>query len=68
MPRLAKIDYAELPHKIEIYGNEQDDFVTKPLTLKIGDPAAALEKSEKKLKGQIRIGGRTISTLKGILP
>lgn len=63
--RLAKIGYDAHPHTVEITGAEKDDFVTKPLTLKIGEPECVLSQAENTLNGNMRIGGQDHFYLEG---
>ncbi|MBN9333158.1 xanthine dehydrogenase molybdopterin binding subunit, partial [Devosia sp.] len=58
--KLAKIEYAELP-----FFTEMEDaiaagskVVTEPLKLERGDVAAGMAASQRRVKGQVRIGGQ----------
>ncbi|WP_315919010.1 xanthine dehydrogenase molybdopterin binding subunit [Mesorhizobium sp. SP-1A] len=65
--RLAKIEYEELPAVVDIWDldAEKDRQVTTPLVLKRGDPAAALEKAPRRIKGRMRLGGQDHFYLEG---
>lgn len=63
--QLAQISYEPAPHVTEVNGQEADDFVTKPLTLKIGDSEKAIQNAKKLIEGAIRIGGQDHFYLEG---
>ena len=65
--RLAKVEYAPLPAVIDV--GELDPasgrLVTKPLTLKRGDAAAALAAAPHRVRGRMRVGGQDHFYLEG---
>ena len=65
--RKAKFTYHDLPHATDIIEARALGYklVTEPLTLKRGDADAALEKSPRRLKGEMRIGGQEHFYLEG---
>lgn len=58
--RLAKIEYAELPHWLDVDGawNNGGAVVTPGMKLERGEPDAELDKAAHRLKGRMRIGGQ----------
>ncbi|MEQ1899719.1 MAG: xanthine dehydrogenase molybdopterin binding subunit [Devosia sp.] len=58
--KLAKIEYAELPHVTDVAAALADGgkLVTEPLKLERGDVEAGLKSSERRLTGRVTIGGQ----------
>lgn len=58
--RLAKIDYADLPHWLDVDGALENGapLVTSGLKLERGEPEAELDKAAHRLAGRMRIGGQ----------
>lgn len=56
-----------LPHKVDVVDAEAANypFVTKPLTLKLGDAGKALKKAPNKIAGEMRVGGQDHFYLEG---
>ncbi len=65
--RLARIEYRELPHVIDIEEAEAAGYplVTAPMTLRRGDASAALAKAPRRIHGTMRIGGQDHFYLEG---
>ncbi|WP_242219193.1 xanthine dehydrogenase molybdopterin binding subunit [Shinella zoogloeoides] len=65
--RLAKIEYEELPADIDIWDLDVNTHrqVVTPLTLKRGDPEAALKNAPRRVKGRMRLGGQDHFYLEG---
>lgn len=65
--RLAKIEYQELPAVLNIWNldPEEDKQVTTPLTLKRGDPTAAIAAAPRRIKNRMRLGGQDHFYLEG---
>ncbi len=65
--RLAKIEYDELPADIDIWDFDVSTHrqVVTPLTLKRGDAAAELERTPRRVKGRMRLGGQDHFYLEG---
>jgi xanthine dehydrogenase large subunit len=66
--RLARVEYEALPHAIDVADVPAGDpahFVTEPLKLQRGDPAAALAAAPHRLTGEMRIGGQDHFYLEG---
>ncbi len=65
--RLAKVEYDELPFITDVAEADPADpkLVTPPLTLQRGDAREAIEKSPRKVKGQMRVGGQDHFYLEG---
>lgn len=58
--RLAKIDYADLPHWLDVDGALENGapLVTSGMKLERGEPEAELDKAAHRLAGRMRIGGQ----------
>lgn len=58
--RLAKIDYADLPHWLDVDGALENGapLVTSGMKLERGEPEAELDKAAHRLTGRMRIGGQ----------
>lgn len=65
--QLAKVEYASETPMLDVKSAQANgaDLVTKPLTLKRGDAASALEKSPLRVKGEMEIGGQDHFYLEG---
>ena len=65
--RLARIDYAELPHHLDAAEARSagNPYVTKPLTLQRGDAAGAMQDAPHRISGQMRVGGQDHMYLEG---
>lgn len=65
--KLAKIEYQTQPHITDVEEARKANypFVTEPLTLQLGDAESALQTSEHRLNGQMRIGGQDHFYLEG---
>ena len=63
----AVLKHQNLPHCVDVVDAEQAGypFVTKPLTLKLGDARKAVKKAEHRLAGELRIGGQDHFYLEG---
>ena len=65
--RLGKIEYAPLPVVIDVGDLDpaSDKLVTKPLTLKRGDAAAAIAAAPRRIRARARVGGQDHFYLEG---
>jgi len=65
--QLAKVEYAPLPAVVAIddLDPQKDRLVTKPLTLRRGDAAAALAAAPRRIKGRAHVGGQDHFYLEG---
>jgi xanthine dehydrogenase large subunit len=64
--RLAKIEYDELPAKIDVADRVGEErFVCDPLTLHRGDAAKAIAEAPRRIAGQMRVGGQDHFYLEG---
>ncbi|MDE3175915.1 MAG: xanthine dehydrogenase molybdopterin binding subunit [Pseudomonadota bacterium] len=65
--RLAKIDYEVLPHRLDPLAARDGgmDYVTDPLTLRRGEPEAAMAAAPRRASGRFVIGGQDHFYLEG---
>jgi xanthine dehydrogenase large subunit len=64
--QLAHVEYRDLPSVLDVAAARQKErLVTDPLTLQRGDARAAIAKAQRRLQGQIAIGGQDHFYLEG---